>query len=88
MKQSIVFKGIIRGTFSELQAGGYSDPAVITFKGTSLHDILDGLALPEWIFFLKVNGKRIKNAYEYIQRKGLDLSDYARKEYPELEVEV
>lgn len=74
------FKGIVRGSFSEYQADGLEDevPVVEIFLSDSLHDLIAGLAIDEWIFVLKVNGRRVKNPYAYIKRQGLDPYNYIR----------
>lgn len=82
----IEFKGIVRGAYSKCQPDAEKDgwasdnPGVYRFVGDSLHEILNGLAIEEWIFILKVNGKRIKDPLEYIKRKGLNPADYMREE--------
>lgn len=75
---SIVLKGIVRGTFSYLQSVCPEEPAVLEFKGETLHEVVNGLVLDEWIFTLKVNGRRIKNPFQYIKRSGLNPVDYMR----------
>ncbi|MFD3261838.1 hypothetical protein ACE3MQ_24880 [Paenibacillus lentus] len=72
------FKGIVRGGFSENQAVGLHEPAVMEFEGDNLHEILWGLAIDGWICILKVNGRRIKNVMMYLKRNGLDPHDYMR----------
>lgn len=82
----VEFKGIVRGNFSmyqkEAESEGWSNelPASYRFAGTSIHEVLNGLCIEEWIFILKVNGKRIKNPFEYIKNKGLDIADFMREE--------
>lgn len=80
----VEFKGIVRGSYSYYQyfAEKYNEPlaSVMKFVGNDLESVLKGLAIEEWIFILKVNGKRIKDPFEYIKRKGLQLSDYMREE--------
>ncbi|MEC0231157.1 hypothetical protein [Paenibacillus alba] len=75
---SIVLKGIVRGTFSQFQPYCPEEPAVMKFEGTSLSDVIQGLVLDEWIFTLKVNGRRIKNPFQYIKRSGLNPIEYMR----------
>lgn len=52
------------------------EPVVRKLEGDDLHSLLDGLAIDEWCFVLKVNGRRVKNVLQYIKRKGLDPSNY------------
>lgn len=74
----IMFKGIVKGAFSEYQASGIEEAPVIKFEGNSLHEVLHGLAIDEWTFILKVNGRRIKDVFSYIKRHGLNPEDYTR----------
>lgn len=80
----VEFKGIVRGAYSQFQQDAEKDGwaesnlSVFSFIGTSVNEILDGLAIDEWIFVIKVNGKRIKDPFDYIQRKGLILANYMR----------
>ena len=69
-------KGIIRGSFSEFQAEGIEESAVINYVGDTLHEVLEGLALDEWIFILRVNGRRIKDVLTYIKRRGLEPKEF------------
>lgn len=78
MKSPIVFKGIVKGAFSKYQADGLEEAPVMSFEGNSLHEVLRGLAIDEWVFILKVNGRRIKNVLSYIKRQGLNPEDYTR----------
>lgn len=78
MKTSIVFKGIVKGLFSFNQTCGYEESPVMQFEGNSLHEVIDGLVIDEWSFVLKVNGRRIKNPFNYIKRSGLNPMDYMR----------
>lgn len=71
-------KGIIRGAVSELQHEGFNKVAIEHFESDNLHDLLEELLLDEWIFILKVNGRRIKNPLLYIRQKGLDPDYYTR----------
>jgi hypothetical protein len=81
----VEFKGIVRGGFSQFQqvseAEGWADknPSVFEFVGESIESVLQGLCIEEWIFTLKVNGKRIKSPIEYIRRKGLNVADFMRE---------
>lgn len=72
------FKGIVRGAFSGYQAVGLEEPAVMSYEGNDLHDMLYGLALDEWLGVLKVNGRKIKDIMSYIKRQGLNPHDYMR----------
>ncbi|OAB27848.1 hypothetical protein PMSD_23045 [Paenibacillus macquariensis subsp. defensor] len=72
------FKGIIRGTYSRFQASGIEEKVVYKFEDENLHELLDGLAIDEWSFILKANGRRIKDVISYIKRKGLNPQDYLR----------
>lgn len=76
----VSFKGIVKGSYSHYQATGLEYPPVMKFEGDSIHSVLFGLAIEEWTFVLRVNGRRIKNVVEYIKRQGLDLRDYRRPE--------
>lgn len=82
----IEFKGIVRGSYSDTQkyaeSEGWADELSVMYRfvGNSLHDILKELLIDQWIFILKVNGKRIKEPLEYIKRKGLNPADYMREE--------
>lgn len=78
MKAKVEFKGIVKGAFSKYQAVGYEEAAVMRFEGETIEETCWGLALEEWTFILKVNGKRIKDVFAYIKRKGLDIADYTR----------
>lgn len=73
------FKGIVRGSFSNYQACGLTEGPLHIFKGDDLDEILSGLAIDEFIFILKSNGRRIKNPWLYIKRQGLDIKNYTRK---------
>lgn len=64
-------KGIVRGTYSELQKDYPNEPALISFQGDSLEEVVTGLVLPEWIYNLYVNGKRIVNPKRYLKSKGI-----------------
>ncbi|MEC0089378.1 hypothetical protein [Paenibacillus macquariensis] len=72
------FKGIIRGTYSWFQASGFEEVAVYKFEDENLHELLDGLAIDEWSFVLKVNGRRIKNVIQYLKRNKLNPENYMR----------
>lgn len=74
----IKFVGIIRGTYSEMQAIGEGTQVVHNISGTTLDGVLDNLVLPEWIYKLYVNGRRIANPEKYLKRKGL-WANYVRK---------
>lgn len=78
MKPSIVFKGIVKGAYSEYQAVGLDEAPVMCFGGNTLREVLQGLVIEEWTFILKVNGRRIKNVANYIKRQGLNPEDYSR----------
>ena len=78
MKAKVEFKGIVKGAFSKYQSAGCETEAVMCFEGSSVEEACWGLALEEWTFILKVNGKRIKDVFAYIKRKGLDVADYTR----------
>lgn len=70
----IQFKGIVRGTYSHYVAEGAISPQespVATFIGNSLEEVVAGLALPEWIYTLHVNGRRIANPERYLKSKGI-----------------
>ena len=67
-------KGIVRGAYSEYtEFGGIygSSSPVLKLEGNSLDEVVTGLALPEWIYILYVNGKRIVDPVRYLKRKGL-----------------
>jgi hypothetical protein len=72
-KGKFVFKGIIRGTFSQHQAllEEAKAPAIMTFVGKTLTEAVSGLALLEWMYVLKVNNRRIVNPERYLKRKGI-----------------
>lgn len=72
------FKGVVRGAYSYWQSFGLNETAVHSFNADSLHELLVGLAIDEWIFVLQVNGRRIKNPVAYIKRQGLDPYNYTR----------
>ena len=72
-------KGIVRGTFSQYQTFGYAENPVVTLSSNDLHEMLDGLALDEFVFVIKVNGRRIKDPVRYIKRLGLNFRNYTRE---------
>jgi hypothetical protein len=69
----VQLKGIVRGTYSDMQEAfeETNEPAVLVATGKSLEEVVVGLALPEWIYVLKVNGKRIVDPVRYLKRKGI-----------------
>lgn len=75
----VELKGIVRGTFSKYQTFTLEDAPVMVFTGSTLEEVVTGLALEEWMFVLRVNGIRIKDAFSYLERKGLPRSDYMRE---------
>jgi hypothetical protein len=84
MKPSIVFKGIVKGSYSKFQACDCETAPVMSFEGNSLHEVIQGLVIEEWTFILKVNGRRIRNVANYIKRQGLNLEDYSRYQNGEM----
>jgi hypothetical protein len=66
-------KGIVRGTYSDMQElfEEHREPAVLVVSGESLEEVVSGLALPEWIYHLYVDGKRIVDPVRYLKRKKL-----------------
>ncbi|WP_145333298.1 hypothetical protein [Paenibacillus xylanexedens] len=73
------FKGIVRGTFSQYQTFGCVENPVVVLSSNDLHEMLDGLALDEFVFVLKTNGRRIKDPVRYINRLGLNFRNYTRE---------
>jgi hypothetical protein len=69
----VSFKGIVRGAYSDYQHGmdDSENLSVMKFSGSSLEEALKGLVLPEWIFILKVNGRRISDPVKYLKLKGV-----------------
>jgi hypothetical protein len=70
----IQFKGIVRGGFSKYQAWGLEandNPVVYTECGSDLRSVLEGFVLPEFLFTLHVNGRRIANPEKYLKEKGV-----------------
>lgn len=67
-------KGIVRGSYSQYQRFedefGKLNP-VMCFEGKVLEDVLSGLVLPEWIYCLYVNGRKIVDPERYLKRKGV-----------------
>ncbi|MFJ2042188.1 hypothetical protein ACIOBL_01220 [Paenibacillus taichungensis] len=82
------FKGIVRGTFSQYQTFGCVENPVVSFSSNDLHEMLDGLAIDEFIFVIKVNGRRIKDPIRYIKRLGLNFRNYTREGADEYEQAV
>lgn len=78
MKTNVVLKGIVKGAYSYYQGGCCEEHPVMQFTGSTLEEVINGLVLDEWIFTLKVNGRRIKNPFQYIKRSGLNPMDYVR----------
>lgn len=78
----VEFKGIVRGAFSNYQLAsemfGERTPCFYQFVGSSVEQVLSELCIEEWIFVLKVNGKRVKNPIDYFKRKGLNLANFMR----------
>lgn len=68
------FKGIVRGSFSKYQAWGFENEqeTIWKFESMDLKELfVDHLVLPEWIFTLRVNGKKIVDPVRYLKRKGI-----------------
>lgn len=63
----VELRGIIRGVYSEM---GGEVPAVHTLQYPNLEGLI-GLILPEWIYTLRINGKKVMNPEKYLQEKGI-----------------
>jgi hypothetical protein len=80
---SVVLTGIVRGAFGKYGASFRdiydSTSPVLVIKGKSLESVISGLALDEWLFTLRVNGRRVKDPMRYIERKVPRMSEYLRE---------
>lgn len=79
-KAKVQFKGIIRGIYSEYEREELPAPSILVFEGETLEEVIGGLVLDEWIFVLRVSGKRIANPKRYLKTKHINPSLYMREE--------